>query len=99
MLWLFAFFSKSKQPNLTQLIFSNRNTENIINDQYLLNNILNTYSDKIKIHTLDHTIYPNGLLYFNELHHNPVWRTIQKKYHSMPSQPKLVHANWVNWQG
>jgi hypothetical protein len=89
------FFPTVNTITLTIIMYANRNTEGIINDQILLNNILHNNSDKLKLHILDHNLFPNGLLYFSELHENPLWRNIQEIFRKNPSQAKLVHANWM----
>lgn len=89
------FFPTENTIYLSKLIYENRNTEGIINDQILLNRILENNFNKIKIHILDYNIFPNGLLYFKELDKNPIWRNIQEKFRKNTSNIKLVHANWM----
>tara|TARA_Y100000591_G_scaffold126524_1_gene108413 strand:- start:29285 stop:30004 length:720 start_codon:yes stop_codon:yes gene_type:complete len=89
------FFPTANTIALTNLMYNNRNTKGIVNDQILLNNILHNNSNIFKLNLLDYNLFPNGLLYFNELHKNPVWRNVQENFRKNTNQAKLVHANWM----
>ena len=87
-------FKPIKKNNLLcKLIYNNRNDNN--NDQIILRNVLMKIPNLYNIKTFDILKFPNGLLYFNELHDNIQWRKAQEDYRSSPNNTHFVHANWM----
>lgn len=64
------------------------------NDQILLAQLL--YNNKqIQLQLLDHEMFANGLLYFNELSNNEMYRRLQLEFKKTQKPLYLVHANWM----
>jgi len=64
------------------------------NDQILLAQLL--YRNKhVKLALLDHEIFANGLLYFNELSNNQTYYKLQLDFKKTQKPLYLVHANWM----
>jgi hypothetical protein len=64
------------------------------NDQILLAKLL--YGNKqIQLALLDHEMFANGLLYFNELSNHEIYRTAQLSFRQTKKPLYLVHANWM----
>jgi len=64
------------------------------NDQILLAKLL--YGNKqINLQLLDHEIFANGLLYFNELSNHEMYRRLQMNFKQTQKPLYLVHANWM----
>jgi lipopolysaccharide biosynthesis glycosyltransferase len=65
------------------------------NDQILLAQLLHNISTHVKIELLDHEIFANGLLYFNELSNHEIYRRLQIEFKKTQKPLYLVHANWM----
>lgn len=64
------------------------------NDQILLAQLL--YNNKqIQLQLLDHEMFANGLLYFNELSNHEKYRQLQLAFKRRQKPLYLVHANWM----
>jgi lipopolysaccharide biosynthesis glycosyltransferase len=64
------------------------------NDQILLAKLL--YGNKqIQLALLDHEMFANGLLYFNELSNHEMYRREQIAFKQSQKPLYLVHANWI----
>lgn len=86
-------FPTPKTRQLVDLVYASQYD---IGDQIVLRDILNNFPDFWNIHVLDPMDFPNGLLYFSELHANPAYRKLQEEFRkSRSSPPKFVHANWM----
>jgi len=77
---------------ITDSIYNSRTSSE--NDQILLATLL--YENKhVKLHLLDHEIFANGLLYFNELSNHEMYRRLQIAFKQTQKPLYLVHANWM----
>jgi lipopolysaccharide biosynthesis glycosyltransferase len=65
------------------------------NDQIILAQLLIQNQTSIKTHLLDHEMFANGLLYFNELSNNHDFRKIQLDFKKTEKPLYFVHANWM----
>jgi hypothetical protein len=63
------FYPNNTTKQLTDIMYNYKSESNncSINDQIILSQLLRNNSNSIKLHLLDHEMFPNGLLYFNEL--------------------------------
>jgi hypothetical protein len=64
-------------------------------DQIIMLHILKQNPNTIKIMALNTLQFPNGLIYFNELHDNPKYRELQIKFRQSILPVYFVHANWM----
>lgn len=87
------FKPNKKNEVFCQHIYDNRNDN--FNDQIILFNVIKSNSNLYNIKSFDVLKYPNGLLFFNELHDNAHWRNAQQYYRSSPNNTHFVHANWM----
>jgi len=87
------FFPNPKNIRTTELVYNLRGS--IDNDQIMFLNLLSTHQIDSKLHLLDVNAFPNGLLYFNELHEQQFYREIQLKFRSSQTPVCFVHANWM----
>jgi hypothetical protein len=86
-------FPTPKTRQLVDLVYASQYD---IGDQIVLRDILNNFPDFWNIHVFDPMDFPNGLLYFSELHANPAYRKLQEEFRqSSTPPPKFVHANWM----
>ena len=72
-------------------IYNSRTSDT--NDQISLKMLLN--KNNINLLLLDHEIFPNGLIYFNELSDVPEYRKLQLDFKNSKKPICLVHANWM----
>jgi lipopolysaccharide biosynthesis glycosyltransferase len=86
-------FPKPVTIKLMQSIYENRTTSE--NDQIIMMRILINNRNSINILPLNKLQFPNGLLYFNELHDNPRYRELQIKFKQSILPVYFVHANWM----
>jgi hypothetical protein len=86
------YFPNNKTIELTDHIYNN-NTSNE-NDQIILRNVLSS-QNKIRLNLLPIEQFPNGLLYFNDLHNHPYYRSFQVKFKNSQKQVYFVHANYM----
>ena len=87
------FLPSSKNIALTEYIYYNRTSK--ANDQILLMHILKENKFNIKLHLLDPTYFPNGLLYFHERHPDPKFKDIHDHFKNSKNPVYFVHANWM----
>jgi len=77
---------------ITNIIYNSRTSSE--NDQILLAQLL--YNNKnIQLQLLDHEMFANGLLYFNELSNHEMYRRLQLEFKNTQKPLYLVHANWM----
>ena len=77
---------------VVNIIYNSRTSSE--NDQILLAQLL--YNNKqIQLQLLDHEIFANGLLYFNELSNHEKYRQLQLAFKRTQKPLYLVHANWM----
>ena len=86
-------FPKPITIQLMQSVYENRTSSE--NDQIILMYILMQNRNTINIMILNTLQFPNGLLYFNELHDNPKYRELQIKFKQSIFPVYFVHANWM----
>jgi hypothetical protein len=87
------FRPNKKNEVFCQHIYDNRTDK--YNDQIILLNVINSNVGSYNIKTFDVLKYPNGLLFFNELHEHANWRNAQEYYRSSSDNTYFVHANWM----
>ena len=87
------FFPNKKNMALTEYVYNNRTPKT--NDQILLMHILKENKFNLKVHLLEPTIFPNGLLYFNERHPDPKFKDIHEHFKNSKNPVYFVHANWM----
>ena len=78
---------------LMKSIYENRTAKD--NDQIIFMKILMQNHNVINIMTLNRMQFPNGLLYFNELHEDTFYRNIQEQFNMSTHPVYFVHANWM----
>jgi len=77
---------------ITNIIYNSRTSSE--NDQILLAQLL--YNNKnIQLQLLDHEMFANGLLYFNELSNHEMYRRLQLEFKNTQKPLYLIHANWM----
>lgn len=81
-----------KTIKLTEFIYSNKN--NGVNDQIFINRILNE-NDNFTVGILNQNVFPNGLLYFNELRNEKHFREAQENFKQSTLPVYFVHANYM----
>jgi hypothetical protein len=86
-------FPKLATIKLMRTIYDNRTSAD--NDQIILLNILRNNPKSINIMALNMVQFPNGLLYFNELSTNSIYRDLQLKFKQSTRPVYFVHANWM----
>jgi hypothetical protein len=86
-------FPKPLTIKLMQSIYENRTSKE--GDQIIMLHILMQNPNTINIMTLNTLQFPNGLLYFNELHNNPEFRKQQIQFRQSVLPVYFVHANWM----
>jgi len=87
------FIPSPNTIQLTKFVIDNKSEQ--CNDQIFLNNFLRSGKLNIKLQLFSIFKFPNGLLFFNELHSNPVFRNYQKKFLESNEDVLFVHANWM----
>ena len=88
---LFAANDKTKQ--LTETIYQNRTSRE--NDQIMMFTILRQNIFKLNLHLLNSGHFPNGLLYFSELHTDPRYENVHTQFKNAKLPVYFVHANWM----
>jgi hypothetical protein len=88
---LFAANDKTKQ--LTETIYKNRTSRE--NDQIIMFTFLRQNRFKLKLHLLNPGHFPNGLLYFSELHTDPRYESLHRQFKNSKLPVYFVHANWM----
>ncbi len=86
-------FPKPITIKLMRSIYENRTHKE--GDQIIMLHILKQNPNTIKIMALNTLQFPNGLIYFNELHDNPKYRELQIKFRQSILPVYFVHANWM----
>jgi len=86
-------FPTDINKQIMNVVYNNRTSEE--NDQIILAHILRQNQDKIRLHLLDIESFPNGLLYFNEIHSNPGYANLQLEFRKTDKPLHFVHANWM----
>ena len=77
---------------VANIIYNSRTSSE--NDQILLAKLL--YGNKqVKLELLDHEMFANGLIYFNELSNHEMYRRLQIDFKKTQKPLYLVHANWM----
>ena len=87
------FIPSPNTIQLTKFVIDNKTDQ--CNDQIFLNNFLKSDRLNIKLQLFSIFKFPNGLLFFNELHDNPALRNYQKKFLESNEDVLFVHANWM----
>jgi lipopolysaccharide biosynthesis glycosyltransferase len=87
------FPPSQKMIDLTEWMYNNRTTDE--NDQIRLVKLLQETNTGINLYLLDHHHFPNGLLYFNELHTDPKFAELHADFKNSQKQVYFVHANWM----
>lgn len=87
------FFPNKKMIGLAEWIYDNRTATE--NDQILFFKFIQQNQSGIKLHLLDHHIFPNGLLYFNEMHTDPRFAELHMDFKNSQKPVYFVHANWM----
>jgi len=87
------FFPNKNMIDLTEWMYNNRNVSE--NDQILFFKLIKQNQVRINLHLLDHHIFPNGLLYFNELHTDPRFAELHIDFRNSRKPVYFVHANWM----
>jgi hypothetical protein len=64
------------------------------NDQILLAQLLYG-NNNVQLQLLDHDMFVNGLLYFNELSNHEMYRRLQIDFKKTQKPLYFVHANWM----
>jgi len=88
---LFAANYKTKQ--LTETIYQNRTSRE--NDQIMMFTILKQNRFNLNLHLLNPGHFPNGLLYFSELHTDPRYESLHTQFKNAKLPVYFVHANWM----
>ena len=86
-------FPNNITNQITDIVYNLRTSSQ--NDQIILAQLLIQNQTSIKTHLLDHEMFANGLLYFNELSDNPDFRKIQLDFKKTEKPLYFVHANWM----
>ena len=76
---------------LTEFMFQQQNERD--NDQIIMNRILG--NGQFKVGVFAQRQFPNGLLFFNELSENPMYREKQLEFRNSNEPILFVHANWM----
>lgn len=76
---------------LTEFMFQQQNEKD--NDQTFMNRILG--NGQFKVGVFAQKQFPNGLLFFNELSENPIYREKQLEFRNSNEPILFVHANWM----
>jgi len=87
------FFPNKKNMALTEYIYNSRTPK--ANDQVFLAHILKENKFDINLHLLEPTVFPNGLLYFNERHPDPKYKSLHDQFKNSTNPVYFVHANWM----
>ena len=87
------FFPNSKNIALTEYIYNRRTST--ANDQVFLAHLLKEHHFDIKLHLLEPTHFPNGLLYFYERHPDPKFKDLHDQFKNSTNPVYFVHANWM----
>lgn len=87
------YFPNNKTIELTDSMYNNQTSNT--NDQQILGRILieNKTNLQYSLFSIEH--FPNGLLYFNDLHDDPRYRNIQLQFKKSVNPVYFVHANWM----
>ena len=85
------YFPNNKTIELTEHIYNSKTSSE--NDQIILRDYL--HKNKIRLNLLPIEQFPNGLLYFNDLHNHPYYRNFQIQFKKSQSQVYFVHANFM----
>jgi len=86
-------FPNNNTKQITDIVYNLRTSSQ--NDQIILAQLLIQNQTYIKMHLLDHEMFANGLLYFNELSNNPDFRNLQLAFKKTEKPLYFVHANWM----
>jgi hypothetical protein len=86
-------FPNNNTKQITDIMYNLRTSTE--NDQIILAQLLMQNEKSIKIHLLDHEMFANGLLYFNELSDNDTYRNLQLSFRQTKKPLYFVHANWM----
>jgi lipopolysaccharide biosynthesis glycosyltransferase len=87
------FFPNSKNIALTEYIYNRRTST--ANDQVFLAHLLKEHHFDIKLHLLEPTHFPNGLLYFHERHPDLKYKPLHDQFKNSTNPVYFVHANWM----
>jgi hypothetical protein len=86
-------FPKPITIKLMKSVYENRTNKE--GDQIILAHILRNNPKALNILSLNTLQFPNGLLYFSELHSNPRFREQQLQFRKSTLPVYFVHANWM----
>jgi hypothetical protein len=87
------FFPNAKTKILTNMVYMQRSKNE--NDQIILARLLHKNVLNLKLHLLDPTFFPNGLLYFNDRHPDPKFKDLHTTFKNSNNPIYFVHANWM----
>ena len=85
------YFPNNKTIELTEHIYNSKTSSE--NDQIILRNYL--HNDKIRLNLLPIEQFPNGLLYFNDFHSHPYYKSMQIQFKKSQTPVFFVHANFM----
>lgn len=90
------YFNNPRNIFLTDYLFNQpvKDGTDQLNDQLNINRVLR-HQFPLKITTINKNVFPNGLLYFNELSDNPFFRKNQEDFRKSTETPLFVHANYM----
>jgi hypothetical protein len=87
------FSPNVKTIALTDFIYNNKTSK--MNDQIMLMQLLQQNLFNLKLHLLEPTHFPNGLLYFHERHPDPKFKNLHDQFKNSKNPVYFVHANWM----